>query len=295
MNQNTDTSRISFTAQVTGYIWFINGLSPDVFVTRLGKRLYNLIRPGMLTARHVLGVADLETYLMQRHLVIDHLLEQAVAEGVGQVLEPGCGLSPRGFRFKKKHPRIRYLEADLPHMARWKKELLEQAGLMSDGHEILTCNILDREGPDSLEQIAATHLDPDVPTALITEGVIGYFDRASLEPFWKAVGGLLSETGGCYLTDNVPILRGGLASDLMRLWRRVIGLTTRGRMHAHFETTGDAERAFQSLGFKEVIVHKPENLAGEIDIPVTRLPTSIQVIQAMGSGPGRKKHKPMNA
>lgn len=39
MNQHLDTSRISFTASVTGYIWYANGLSHPVFATQLGKTL----------------------------------------------------------------------------------------------------------------------------------------------------------------------------------------------------------------------------------------------------------------
>lgn len=286
MNRDIDTSRISFTAQVTGYIWYINGLSHDVFVTRLGRRLYHLVKPWMLTARYLLGISDLEIYLMQRHLVIDHLLEQAVAGGVGQVMELACGLSPRGFRFKRKHPHVKYLEADLPDMARWKQHLLTEAGLLSDGHQVLTCNILAPEAsPDSLEQIAAAHLDPAVPTAVITEGLIVYFDRSLLDPFWERIGRILSVSGGCYLTDNVPIHHGGLTGDFMHLWRRVIGLATRGRMHSHFETPGDARRAFQSAGFKDARVHRPEDFAGEIDMPAGRLPAVIQVIQATGNAP----------
>ncbi|MFC1849634.1 hypothetical protein ACFL27_05435, partial [candidate division CSSED10-310 bacterium] len=93
-------ARVSLTAHYTSYVWFRNQLSHQAFVTPYGQLSYYSLLPLMWLCKNILGLADFETMLLQRHVIIDHLLEKAVAEsGIRQVFELASGFSPRGFRF----------------------------------------------------------------------------------------------------------------------------------------------------------------------------------------------------
>ena len=58
--------------------------------------------------------ADIDTFLLHRHMVIDHLLDQAIASGYTQVIELASGLSGRGYAFCGRYGALRYIETDLP-------------------------------------------------------------------------------------------------------------------------------------------------------------------------------------
>ena len=64
-----DTSRISITAHHTSYTWYANNLSHKAFATLRGRILYKSTTPWMRLGKMVLGVSDLETSLLQRHII----------------------------------------------------------------------------------------------------------------------------------------------------------------------------------------------------------------------------------
>ncbi len=279
-----DTSRISITALHTGYTWYANGLSHEALTTRRGRILYESAKPWMKIGNVVLGISDLETSLLQRHIMMDHFLEKAIRDsGVKQVLELACGLSPRGYRFKRKSEfhDLRYVEADLPDMARRKKALLENAGLLSESHRVVPVNILSQNGDMSLESLARVHLDPGVPTAVITEGIINYFDRATMEPLWGRIGNLLGDySGGVYISDNMPHQRGHVFYPLLLTWNWIVALIARGKMHMHFHSDQETEEFFTGLEFTHAKVHSPEAFFGTLPIPESRVPGFLRIIEA---------------
>ncbi len=279
-----DTSRISITALHTGYTWYANNLSHEVFATKRGKMLYHSARPWMLLGNAVLGLSDLETSLLQRHILIDHLLEKAIREsGVKQVLELACGLSPRGFRFKQKlgFDDLLYVEADLPDMARRKKALLEKAGLLGDNHRVIPVNILEERGAMSLEGLAKEHLDPNVPTAVITEGIINYFDRETMTPLWGGIAKILGDfSGGVYISDNMPHQKRHIFYPVLRTWNWIVAALAQGRMHMHFNSDQETEEFFTEMDFRQAKVHSPEEYFGTLPIPESRLPSFLKIIEA---------------
>ena len=114
---STDTSRISVSAHYTGYIWYKHGLSARGFATQAGRFANATLAPVNALLR-VLAGADIDIFLLQRHSVIDHQVKELIEqEGVTQIVELACGLSPRGYRLKKAYPQLRYIEGDLPAMA----------------------------------------------------------------------------------------------------------------------------------------------------------------------------------
>src|SRR3954447_20698064 len=154
------------TAHYTGHVWARNGLSHPALATTQGRALY-LAAAGPQLPLRVLGAPTIEDVLLARHLVIDALLEEAIAEGlVGQVLEVACGMSPRGWRFTERHADLVYVEADLPDMAAAKRAALERIGRPAR-HRVAELDALAETGPRSLEVVAAS-LDPSVGLAIIT-------------------------------------------------------------------------------------------------------------------------------
>ncbi len=73
----SDSSSISFTAYYTGEVWRQHGLASAAFATLQGKLLYTLGQPLEHTARFLAG-ASIQTTLLQRHQIIDHVVRQAI-------------------------------------------------------------------------------------------------------------------------------------------------------------------------------------------------------------------------
>jgi len=175
---------ISSTAHYTGYIWGRNGLSHPELATREGRVLFEALRPAM-TLSAILGGPTLESYLLARHRAIDALLARAIDEdGVTQVIELACGLSPRGWRFASRYgPELTYIEADLPGMAGRKRRALARMGSLSERHRVEILDALRDGGPGSLAALAET-LNPDAGLAIITEVCSATWSRRS----WRACG-----------------------------------------------------------------------------------------------------------
>lgn len=126
--ERVDSAHITPSAHYTGYVWFRHRLAEPAFATVFGRWVHGFVAPINWGAQLGFGL-NIEDFLLQRHLMIDARLTQAVErEGVVQVVEMACGLSPRGRRFRQRYPQLRYLEADLPPMAARKAALLREQG-----------------------------------------------------------------------------------------------------------------------------------------------------------------------
>ena len=280
----TDTSRVSITAYQTGYTWVKNGLSHKAFSTIRGRAMYTALTPVMWCARNLLGVTDLETRLLQRHLMIDHLLRRDIEEkGLKQVLEIGCGFSPRGFKFMQEYGKdgLKYVEADLPAMAAEKKAALLKAGLLGSGHEVVFCNILEKEGESSLESTIQRHFDPNLPLAVITEGVTCYFDAPTISAFWRRLANILKgNPQSVYFTDNNQNIPGPGRRIYLLLWKGLVGITVRGRMHFHFDSDQKAKAAFHDAGFSRVSIHAAKDFQGRVFLPKSSGAEHMNIIEA---------------
>ena len=262
-------------------MWRRNGLSHPAFATSEGRRRYLALEPMMATSR-ALGGPTLERNLLARHRLIDHLLEQAIEDGrVSQVLEIAAGLSPRGWRFARCHgDRLTYVEGDLPEMADLKRGILDRAGA-GDNLRVLDLDALRERGPGSVAAIAET-LDPERGLAVITEGLLVYFDRPAVTGLWARIASALRGFAhGLYLAD----LR--LASDNNGLAERafvpLLSAFVRGRLHMHFADADDALAALRAAGFAEAVLHPAhEHPAAGSDDQRAGV-RGVQVIEA-GSG-----------
>jgi len=279
---STDTSRISPTAHYTGYVWYRNGLSYDELATARGHRLYRLLWPLNAMYRRIARRPDLEMTLLARHRIIDHLLEQAIETGrVGQVIEIAGGLSPRGARFAHRYRErgLVYVEGDLPDMAADKRALLASADLRSANHHVVELNALVDDGPVSLAAVADDLLDDSRGTAIITEGLTGYFSPDELTGMWRRFSTVLRRYPyGAYWADLM--LRCDAADVGADTFRRLLGLFAKGEVYLHDETPAEAEVVLREAGFTEAAVRPPSDFE-RVDVPARDERHLVRIIDAL--------------
>jgi len=259
MKNNNDTSSISFTAHYTGYVWHRYGLSGKSFVTAQGYTYYTLLRPFEFAARRLLGT-DIKTTLLQRHYLIDRELGILIAQYPDlQILELACGLSPRGHRFTQQHPRITYIETDLPGMVARKAPLLADLDSLNERHHVVACNILDRDTPDSLENVIARECSPTRPLVVITEGLVNYFELTTISPVWQRIATLMRAFPlGIYLTDVYPKVEGHRFAGIIRASNRMLRTASRSRFMLHFSSETAMQTHFIQQGFAQTTVFNPD-------------------------------------
>ena len=199
----TDSSGISFTALYTGAVWHRYGLSDDTLATEKGRWLYRLMTPFEAASKAAIG-GNIRTFLLQRHLIIDHLIDQAIKEkGITQVLEIACGMSPRGIRLRQKHPLLHMVEADLPDMAARKALRLMATGRLGDHHQVTPIDILADHGEYQLEKVIDRVFENNEPVIIVTEGLTSYFSLKTITEFWRRLAAAMAKRpGSVYLSES---------------------------------------------------------------------------------------------
>ena len=276
----TDTSSISFTAHYTGYVWYHNGLSAPAFRSGQGALYYALLWPFEAVGRALVG-GNIKDFLLQRHALIDHLIEQAIREeGVTQVLEIACGLSPRGWRYTQRFPQLKYVEGDLPAMAARKQALLREAGAAAPGHKVVTCNIL-ADGDEGLEAVIAREFDSSKPLLVITEGLVNYFDLDTISGFWSRLRAALARfPAGIYLTDNYPLLDDHPFRRTLKVLGDTLGAASRANVSFHFGSDAQMEAHFRQLGYAQATAHNPRLYRDRLQMPATRGDSFVRILEA---------------
>lgn len=254
MSGNEGSGAVSPTAHYTGQTWVRNGLSHPALATWQGRALHRtLALPN--TASRTLGGPTLEGLLLARHRIIDSVLEERIAGGISQVVEAACGMSPRGWRFSERYgDRLTYVEADLPAMARRKREALARMESLSDLHRVAELDVLRDGGPGSLDSLV-DELDPAKGLVVITEGLLTYFDDPTVEALWARLAKVLARFDqGAYLADlrfarpdrGVP----------ERAFDVILGAFVRGKVHAYRGDEASAAASLRSAGFAEAHLHR---------------------------------------
>ncbi|MDQ3340697.1 MAG: class I SAM-dependent methyltransferase [Myxococcota bacterium] len=253
---------ISPTAHYTGYVWFAHGQSHEAFATRGGRLMYRALRAPNVMLHHA-GLPTLEGMLLARHRLIDLRLSQAIDAGeISQVIEVAAGLSPRGWRFRNRYgDRITYVEADLPAMISRKRKVLAEIGGENTAHRTVEIDALTDRGPTSIDAICAT-LDPARGTAIITEGLVNYFDTPTMIGMWQRFSTALSRfPRSLYLSDL--ILREGNRGPFVKGFGWLLAAFVRGKVHMHFDSPAHAEDALAAAGFTGVLLD-PRDFAFEL-------------------------------
>lgn len=284
------SERISPTAYATGYFWYRQGLSHPALATRQGRRIDRIVRPLLLGTR-LLGGVSMTALMMARHRGIDHVLGEAIEDGrVGQVIEIAAGLSPRGWDLKRRFGnKLTYVETDLPHMVALKRRLLADGGLLSPGHRVVELDALAESGPQSLAALAA-ELDPNIGTAIVTEGLMNYLDAAAARGVWRRIAATLALfPQGIYLND-------------LYLWPRrtdpasvafgmLLSAFVRGRMHVHFRNEEDAIEGMKDCGFDDAVLHHPATIEDTRRYAAIRGGDSVLILDARTTGKATRAGK----
>lgn len=276
-----DTSSISFTALYTGHVWFANGMSTPAFHNKGGSVLYHALLPFEFVGKQLAG-GNIKTFLLQRHHMIDHLVQQAIRdEGVTQVLEIACGMSPRGTRFCAQFPQLKYVEADLPGMAARKHRLLSSQQILSNRHQVVPLNIFSHDSGDALETVIARSFDTSKPLLVITEGLVNYFTLDTISTFWARLHDVLEKfPQGIYLMDNYPLFHDHPLHRTMKVLGGMLGAVSRSQVSFHFGSDAEARQHFEHLGFSATRVHNPRDYYETLPIPRTRGNPFVRVIEA---------------
>ncbi len=278
MKDRAVSEDVSPTAYATGYFWHRHGLSHPGLLIPEGKR-YDRGFQLLMASLRVFGV-HFDALMLARHLGIDTLLARRIESGeVTQVVELAAGLSPRGWRFCKRFPKLAYIETDLPHMATLKRRLLEASRLGSRLHRVETVDVLRDDGPGSLSQLAAT-LDGKGGVAIITEGLMSYLDPPTARDVWRRIAAALKGfPQGVYYSDSyVKTDRYGLAGKFFRgVVQRVVG----GKMHIHFATPEDADGILRAAGFAKVTLHRPDSIPETRQYAEKRGGNRVRILEAL--------------
>jgi O-methyltransferase involved in polyketide biosynthesis len=272
--------RVSPTAHYTGYVWARAGMSAPAFETNEGRLLHTALRPWNLTSS-ILGGPTLDGFLLARHRLIDHLLAEAIDAGtVSQVVEIAAGLSPRGWNFASTYgDRIRYIEADLPGMVARKRRTLARLDALGEHHQVVELDALADSGPASLAALTET-LDPQRGTAIVTEGLVNYFDRDAVVGMWKRFAAALAGfPAGLYLSDMH--VKGDVHPSLTWPFTLVLSAFVRGRVHLHFDGPDAARRALLDAGFATAVLHAPTDFPAVVGDPPDPAAAYVRVIEAV--------------
>lgn len=241
--------RVSPTAFATGMVWERAGLSPPGWVPDEGKPVDRLFQTLARSAHWTTGFS-FNSWLLARHHAIDDAVEQAIKQGhVHTVIELAAGFSGRGLRLCQRHPTLRYIETDLPHMVRLKRTRM--AGLVKVppqlGNQVIDVSLAEGEG--SVSELLA-RLPRNQGIAVITEGLMNYLPGTLADGLWQQVaGGLRRFERGLYVSDCYLPRQAHPAMALLGLGLMAF---TRSRMHSHLWGRRQGRRRLQKAGFDTV-------------------------------------------
>jgi O-methyltransferase involved in polyketide biosynthesis len=258
---SADLEKIGPTAHYTAYAWYRLGLPyAELFATKKGARLFWSFRlAGEWIAVALPNVPSMIQYLAQRHLAIEHALDEFEPD---VIIELGAGLSRRGLTRARNG--TRYVEIDFPYMIEAKRARIPEA-LRTDLLRHESMNIL---SPEFAERLAALIGDAKRP-AIIAEGVLGYFHP---EQRMQLVHDLARTVrNGIFLCDLRS--REGGVQGAAKLLRMGIKLITGGRGTAEdFESEASIADFFARAGF---VSAEPIDLREIPEAPQVKTPARV--------------------
>jgi O-methyltransferase involved in polyketide biosynthesis len=139
-------------------------------------------------------------------------------------------------------------------MAERKRGALAEMGSLSDHHRVAELDVLRDGGEGSLDAVLGS-LDPDRGVAVITEGLLTYFDDETVLATWRRfAAGLARFPHGLYLADLR--LAGTSVDPVERVFNAALSGFVRGRVHPHFVDEAEAAAALEAAGFMEARLHR---------------------------------------
>lgn len=273
-------ARVSPTAHFTGAVWRRYGLSPAALHPRSERLLAGALRLGAPLGRHL----PLEGMLRARHCAIDTWLAEAIAVGrITQVIELAAGHSARGWRMKQRFGEaLHYTETDLPEMARTKRRLLADAGMLGAGHAVRSLDATCSEGPQSLIGLLAER-DRSQGVALISEGLLNYLPWPAVDRLWQDAARAMAEfTDSLYLADiYLPIDN---ADWPTRGFIGGLSLAVRGAVRLHFRDEADALARTTQCGWRNAQLLRPSEAGMEASVSTAVGAQRVRILRASAHG-----------
>ncbi len=266
-----DSSGISFTALYTGHTWYRQGWSKGFLTNPKAALLYQSLRPFNWAMEKTVGF-NIDEVLVLRHQTMDLRIKELIErEGITQIVEIACGLSPRGLMFSEAYPELKYIEADLPAMAAKKRALLSANNGLKPNHQVVACDIFDRQVDHSLDALLGKNIDLERPTIVITEGLVNYFTLTNISDFWFRLARLLKKLPKAYYMSDLLLepLQFPL-KEAVHVAGKALALLTRADVTFHFHYCDEVIRHFEALGFSSCLLFRPEDLDQAGHGPVNR-------------------------
>lgn len=257
------SARISPTALYTGEVWQRSNRSfPELKLTQ-GAMLYNLLEPFMIASRLFKG-PTLTDFLLARHDLIDAQVDAHILQHANPtIIEIAAGMSPRGMRFIRRHgPKITYIEADLPIMAKGKRKRIQQHLQQNPNHFVVPVDAFATSGEHSLPALFAG-IPAGQPVCVVTEGLLNYFSRQQVEQlFAKLASEFVSRPGSVYVSDiHLQNQNKGMMAET---FTTLLGLFVQGRVHLHYQQADDLINALQCNGLQGKLF-KPSQFAAQFE------------------------------
>jgi O-methyltransferase involved in polyketide biosynthesis len=115
----------------------------------------------------------------------------------------------------------------------------------------------------------ASTLDTDQGLAIVTEGLLGYLEREQVTGIWRRFARTLGGfRHGAYVSD---IHIGELQNAQVRVFRVLLSVFVRGRVHLHFGTEEQVVAALREAGFASAEVARAIDVVGETQDEAGRL------------------------
>ena len=162
---------------------------------------------------------------------------------------------------------LRYVEGDLAAMATLKRARLDQARLRGDNHHIRTLDARRDSGPESLAAAADALLDPAAGLAILTEGLVNYFDRPTIAYLWARIADVLGRfASGVYLTE--VHLRSDLdavaSSDELA---KTLAVFDKHVVRIPYHDSPHLQQALTEAGFHRITIRTPQDFADRVALP----------------------------
>jgi O-methyltransferase involved in polyketide biosynthesis len=267
---------ISITAHYTAQVWVKNGLPEAAPLdTFQGRALYWLAYPFFAVASRC-GLTTPHEFLLQRHLLMDALLEQLAP---AQVIELGCGLSPRAIAYCRRRSRP-VLDVDLPDLLRLKARLLESR-LVSRYHlvplDLIESQDYARDLRPALQALA--------PTVVLAEGLLTYYSLPLQQKIFERVCRLLQSCGGgTFITDVHHQMDVDRLGTVARLFMRGLHQLARTEQHRMIAHAAQGRQMLQQAGFSSVQLHRPADWEARLNLPVRPVGAGLWVYEAQAAG-----------
>ncbi len=253
---------LTVTALYTSQVWAWGHLSrADLLATPDGKRVFDVTNAALSFARVVhRDLPDLRYALLHRHVMIDHLLDEATDR---RVVELAAGLSRRGAAYCRERD---YTELELPAVIAKKRELLART---PGGQEIL----------QHLRLVAGdvTVAAIEGPAFVIAEGLLVYLDGDAR----RALFAKARAAATTFVFDLVPTSEEPQPGATGRALRAAMKMFTGGKsFECDAKDRAQIASELRDAGFETVTAYAARDVAEAWQLPFPQQRTNTLVWRA---------------